>query len=152
MQLAHAMQERSQQAGLPTRRSRHCLDSPSLMSNYVIVSLVRGVMVHSFCRLAACLLVCGLTLAASGDDGCLLHLLAPSSSTNALPLDDPNTDFTVSTGSSTNVIFPTPPLELGCVLLTPLLRMALNETSFLQRTPDADLSRHRGTLTTLLLC
>jgi hypothetical protein len=48
------------------------------------------------------LLSCLLTVAASGDDFCLVRLAfpAPLAGTPALPLDDPNTDFVAATDSS----------------------------------------------------
>jgi hypothetical protein len=47
------------------------------------------------------LLSCLLTLAASGDDFCLLRLIFPATLAQAepLPLDDPNADFLASTDS-----------------------------------------------------
>jgi hypothetical protein len=50
--------------------------------------------VASFNRLAVILLVCGLTLAASGDDVCLLCTVAPWMPATTLSVDDPNADFT----------------------------------------------------------
>ncbi len=45
-------------------------------------------------------LVCGLTLAASGDDVCLLRIVAPSLPAKTVSLDDPNADFTSSADTS----------------------------------------------------
>jgi hypothetical protein len=55
-------------------------------------------MTHSLCRWVVFSLVCGLTVVASGDDVCLLRIVVPSLPASEVPLslDDPNTDFTVT--------------------------------------------------------
>ena len=55
-------------------------------------------MAHSLCRWAVISLVCCLTLAASGDDVCIVRIALPSLFVGEPPssLDDPNTDFVIS--------------------------------------------------------
>lgn len=81
---------------------------------------------HSIFRLAIALCLCGLTLAASGDDVSLLGIMAPSLGTKALPLDDPNTDFTASIGSATKNTYQAPHIEMAAVpcALPPLISAA----------------------------
>jgi hypothetical protein len=56
-----------------------------------------------FWRVNLILLSCLLTLAASGDDCCLLRIVFPGTFATAetLPLDDPNTDFVQASGTAT---------------------------------------------------
>ncbi|HWG45697.1 MAG TPA: hypothetical protein VN688_23250 [Gemmataceae bacterium] len=107
-------------------------------------------------RLVVISLVCGLTLAASGDDVCLLRIVAPCFSVNALggslSVDDPNSDFTTSASSAKkNVIAALQHQPPDFSLAVPLLAMAL-ATSFLYPRPDADLFRHRDILALFLRC
>lgn len=101
-----------------------------------IYSPFRNGMRHLFCRLAVIVLVCGLTVVASGDDVCLLRIAAPSLSMTDLPLDDPNTDLT----------FPTPQLELGEVSFATSLVTSAAASAFLDPRPDSDFSGHRDIL------
>jgi hypothetical protein len=85
-------------------------------------------------------LVCGLTLAASGDDVCLLRIVPPSLPDQAVSLDDPNADFTASSDSSeilTPALLHQPADDLSAVH-PPALSPA---SSSLRETFDADLPR-----------
>ncbi len=96
-------------------------------------------------------LVCGLTLAASGDDACLLRVLVPSLPDQSLSLDDPNADFTASSDSS-EILSPTPLHELAHHSLAARPPALSSATSSLHQMLDADFFGPCATATPSLRC
>jgi hypothetical protein len=102
-------------------------------------------------RYAVISLVCGLTLAASGDDVCLLRIVVPSLPAKAISLDDPNADFTISTDSA-EIGFPTLPHQSVDDAPALLLLAMPSATSSLYPTFDSELFHPREIAITSLRC
>jgi hypothetical protein len=117
-------------------------------------SMMRRYGAHSLMVWVACL----LTFGASGDDFNMVRLLLPAQPSLAtsipLPLDDPNTDFTLASKVSIAKDKPSNPLPPVCTLMEQFSEVfvALMDLGAIRAHCSGSTCLHLGTLLTPLRC